>query len=159
MSTITVNTFLSDTIAREELVAAIGRLPSGGDTRTEIIDDETGEVLYTCQRGQVQMSTEVLAAILAKKQDVHPDSEDADEGDNDDDTQPLSITIDGTTFTVGDRVQAKRDDERDNCYQEKDKGILVNIDETDDTYPLLVRFDKGNDVEWTRAEDFAVISK
>ena len=158
MSTVTINTFLSDTIAREELVAAIGRLPSGGDTRTEIIDDETGEVLYTCQRGQVQMTTEVLAAILAKKQDVHPDSKDADEGDNDDDTQPLSITIDGTTFTVGDRVQAKRDNERNDYYQEKDKGILINIGEIDDTYPLLVRFDKG-DVEWTCAEDFAVISK
>lgn len=159
MSTIIINTFLSDTIAREELVAAIGRLPSGGDTRTEIIDDETGEVLYTCQRGQVQMTTEVLAAILAKKQDVHPDTEDADEGDNDDDTQPRSITIDGTTFTVGDRVRAKRDDEHYYCYHEKDKGVLVNIDETDDTYPLLVRFDKGNDAEWTRAEDFDIISK
>lgn len=159
MSTITINTFLSDTIAREELVAAIGRLPSGGDTRTEIIDDETGEVLYTCQRGQVQMTTEVLAAVLAKKQDVHPDGEDADEGDNDDDTQPLSITIDGTTFTVGDRVRAKRDDEHNYCYHEKDKGVLINIDETDDTYPLLVRFDKGNATEWARAEDFDIISK
>ena len=159
MSTITINTFLSDTIAHEELVAAIGRLPTGGDTRTEIIDNETSEILYTCQRGQVQMSTEVLAAILAKKQGVHPDSKDADEGDNDDDTQPLSITIDGTTFTVGDRVRAKRDDEHDYCYHEKDKGVLINIDETDDTYPLLVRFDKRNDAEWTRAEDFDIISK
>lgn len=158
MPTITINTFLTDAVSREELVQVISRLPAGGNTRTEIIDDETGEVLYTCQRGQVQMTTEVLAAVLANKQDVHPDSEDADEGDNDD-TQPLSITIDGTTFTVGDRVRAKRNDEHDYCYHEKDKGIIVNIDETDDTYPLLVRFDKGNYADWTCAEDFDIISK
>lgn len=159
MSTITINTFLSDTIAREELVAAISRLPVGGDTRTEIIDNETGEVLYTCQHGQVQMTTEVLAAVLANKQGAPSNSEDVDEGDNDDNTQPLSITIDGTTFTVGDRVRAKRDDEHYYHYHEKDKGVLVNIDEIDDTYLLLVRFDKGNDAEWTRAEDFDIISK
>lgn len=158
MSTITINTFLSDTIAREELVAAIGRLPSGGDTRTEIIDDETGEVLYTCQYGQVQMSTEVLAAILANKQDVHPDSEDADEGDNDDDTQPLSITIDGITFTVGDRVQAKRDDERNDCYTKQEKGIVINIDKEDEVFPIQVRFD-GRGARWVMAEDFEIISK
>lgn len=70
MSTITINTFLSDTVSREELVQAISRLPAGGGIRTEIIDDETGEVLCTCQRGQVQMTTEVLAAILVKKQDA-----------------------------------------------------------------------------------------
>lgn len=158
MSTITINTFLSDTIAREELVAAIGRLPSGGDTRTEIIDDETGEVLYTCQHGQVQMSVDVLSEILGKKYDKTPDNDEATEDADDKDTQPKSIVIAGTTFTVGDRVQAKRDDECDNCYQEKDKGVLINIDEPVDTYPLRVRFDKDR-VEWVHAEDFAVISK
>lgn len=158
MSTITVNTFLSDTIAREELVAAIGRLPSGGNTRTEIIDDETGEVLYTCRNGQVQMTVDILPDILGKKCDKTPDNDEATEDADDKDTQPKSIVIAGTTFTVGDRVRAKRDDERDNCYQEKDKGVLVNIDEPDDTYPLCVRFDKDH-VEWVRAEDFAVISK
>ncbi len=161
MSTITINTFLSDTVAREELVAAIGRLPAGGDTRTEIIDDETGEVLCTCQRGQVQMTTEVLAAMLAKKQDASLNNdagdEDTDENDNDKDTQPKSMIIAGITFTVGDRVQAKRDDEG-SYYQEKDKGVLINVDKTDKTYPLYVRFDKG-DVAWARAEDFDIISK
>lgn len=164
MSTITINTFLSDTIAHEELVAAIGRLPAGGDTRTEIIDDETGEVLCTCQRGQVQMTTKVLAAVLTKKQDVplsnDAGGEDTDENDNDKDTQPTSMTIAGITFTVGDRVQAKQADEGNsyNCYQEKDKGVLINIDKIDKTYPLYVRFDKG-DVGWARAEDFDIISK
>lgn len=158
MSTITINTFLSDTTAREELVAAIGRLPSGGNTRTEIIDDETGEVLYTCRNGQVQMTVDILSDILGKKCDKTPDNDEATEDADDKDTQPKSIVIAGTTFTVGDRVRAKRDDERDNCYQEKDKGVLVNIDEPDDTYPLCVRFDKDH-VEWVRAEDFAVISK
>lgn len=157
MSTITINTFLSDTIAREELVAAIGRLPSGGDTRTEIIDDETGEVLYTCQRGQVQMSVDVLSEILGKKCDKTPDNDEATEDADDKDTHPQSVIIAGTTFTVGDRVQAKRDD-KGSCYQKKDKGVLINVDEADDTYPLRVQFDKG-DTEWVRAEDFAVISK
>lgn len=152
MSTVTINTFLSNTIAREELVAAIGRLPSGGDTRTEIIDDETGEVLYTCQRGQVQMTTDILSEILGKKCDKTPDNDAATE-----DTLPQSVIIAGTIFTIGDRVQAKRDDE-DSRYQKKDKGILIDVYKVDDTRPLLVRFDKGN-LEWTRAEDFAVISK
>ena len=124
MSTITINTFLSDTTAREELVAAIGRLPSGGNTRTEIIDDETGEVLYTCRNGQVQMTVDILSDILGKKCDKMPDNDEATEDADDKDTQPKSIVIAGTTFTVGDRVRAKRDDERDNCYQEKDKGFL-----------------------------------
>lgn len=97
MSTITINTFLTDTVSREELVAAIGRLPSGGNTRTEIIDDETDEVLYTCQRGQVQMSTEVLAAILAKKQGAPSNSGEVDKDDNDNEwnTHPDTVTIAG----------------------------------------------------------------
>ena len=158
MSTITINTFLTDTVSREELVQAISRLPAGSNTRTEIIDDETGEVLYTCQRWQVQMAVDILSDILGKKCDKTPDNDEATEDADDKDTQPKSIVIAGTTFTIGDRVQAKRDDERDNCYQEKDRGVLVNIDEPDDTYPLCVRFDKDH-VEWVHAEDFAVISK
>ena len=157
MSTITINTFLSDTIAREELGAAIGRLPSGGDTRTEIIDDETGEVLYTCQRGQVQMSVDVLSEILGKKYAPTPDNDEAAEDTDDEDTHPKSMVIAGTTFTIGDRVQAKRDDEG-GYYQKKDKGVLIDIDKTDDICPLFVRFDRGN-AEWTCAENFAVISK
>ena len=160
MSTITVNTFLSDTIAREELVAAISRLPSGGDTRTEIIDDETGEVLYTCQRGQVQMSTEVLAAILAKKQGAPSNSSEVDKYDNDSEwsTHPDIVTIAGITFQVGDRVQAKRTDGEDHCYTEQEKGIIVNIDNEDEVFPIQVRFD-GRDARWVMAEDFEIISK
>lgn len=166
MSTITINTFLTDTVSRGELVQAISRLPAGGDTRTEIIDNETGEVLYTCQHGQVQMTTEVLAAVLAKRRGVSldngADDEDADENDNDEDTQPRSITVAGTTFHVGDRVQAKRDvsaeDENGYRYSKKEKGILVNIDETDNIWTLCVRFDRDH-VEWVHPEDFDIISK
>lgn len=168
MSTITINTCLSlsDTVAREELVETIGRLSVGGDTRTEIIDDRTGEVLCTCQGGQVQMTTEVLAAVLAKKRDVPLDNgvdgEDTNENDNDEDTQPRSITVAGITFHVGDRVQAKRDaranDEYTCHYNKKEKGILVNIDETDNIWALCVRFDRDH-IEWVRAEDFDIISR
>ena len=160
MSTITINTFLSDTIAREELTAAISRLPSGGDTRTEIIDDETGEVLYTCQRGQVQMSTEVLAAILAKKQGAPSNSGEVDKDDNDNEwnTHPDTVTIAGIIFQVGDRVQAKRTDGEDHCYTKQEKGIVIGIDKEDEAFPIQVRFD-GRDARWVMAEDFEIISK
>ena len=157
MSTITINTFLTDTVSRKELVTAISHLPARGDMRIEIIDDETGEVLYTCREGQVQMTVDVLSDILSKKYATTPDNDEAAEDTDDEDTQPQSMIIDGTTFTVGDRVRARRDDEG-GCYQEKDKGILINVDKADDTHPLYVRFDKGN-AEWTLAEDFDVISK
>ena len=160
MSTITINTFLSDTIAREELVAAIGRLPSGGDTRTEIIDDETGEVLYTCQRGQVQMTTEVLAAVLANKQGAPSNNGAVDKDDNDNEwnTHPDTVTIAGIIFQVGDRVQAKRTDEEDHCYTKQEKGIVIAVDKEDEVFPIQVRFD-GCDAEWVRAEDFEIIPK
>lgn len=160
MSTITINTFLSDTIAREGLVAAIGRLPSGGDTRTEIIDNETGEVLYTCRGGQVQMTTEVLAAILAKKQGAPSNSGEVDKDDNDNEwnTHPDTVTIAGIIFQVGDRVQAKRTDEEDHCYTKQEKGIVIAIDKEDEVFPIQVRFD-GCDARWVRAEDFEIISK
>ena len=160
MPTITINTFLTDTVSREELVQAISHLPAGGNTRTEIIDDETGEVLYTCQRGQVQMTTEVLAAVLAKKQDVSSDSGEVDKDDNDNEwnTHPGTVTIAGIIFQVGDRVQAKRTDERDHCYTQQEKGIVIAIDKEDEVLPILVRFDRDH-VEWVRAEDFDIISK
>ena len=160
MSTITINTFLSDTIAREELVAAISRLPVGGDTRTEIIDDETGEVLYTCQRGQVQMTTEVLAAMLANKQGAPSNSGEVDKDDNDNEwnTHPDTVTIAGIIFQVGDRVQAKRTDEEDHCYTKQEKGIVIAIDKEDEVFPIQVRFDSDH-VEWVLPEDFDIISK
>lgn len=160
MSTITINTFLSDTIAREELVAAIGRLPSGGDTRTEIIDDETGEVLYTCQRGQVQMTTEVLAAVLANKQGALSNNGAVDKDDNDNEwnTHPDTVTIAGIIFQVGDRVQAKRTDKEDHHYTKQEKGIVIAIDKKDEVLPIQVRFD-GNGATWVSAEDLEIISK
>ena len=160
MSTVTINTFLSDTIAREELVAAIGRLPSGGDTRTEIIDDETGEVLYTCQRGQVQMTTDVLAAVLANKQGAPSNSGEVDKDDNDNEwnTHPDTVTIAGIIFQVGDRVQAKRTDEEYHFYTKQEKGIVIDIDKEDEVFPIRVRFD-GRDARWVRVEDFEIISK
>lgn len=160
MSTITINTFLTDTVSREELVQAISRLPAGGNTRTEIIDDETGEVLYTCQRGQVQMTTEVLAAVLANKQGVPSNSGEVDKDDNDNEwnTHPDTVTIAGIIFQVGDRVQAKRANEENGCYTKQDKGIVVDIDKEDETFPIQVRFD-GSCARWVRAEDFEIISK
>ena len=160
MSTITINTFLTDTVSREELVPAISRLPAGGDTRTEIIDDETGEVLCTCQRGQVQMTTEVLAAVLANKQSAPSDGGTADKDDNDDEwnTHPDTATIAGIIFQVGDRVQAKRTDEEDHCYTKKEKGIVIAVDREDKVFPIQVRFD-GSGADWVKAEDFKIISK
>lgn len=160
MSTITINTFLSDTVSRGELVQAISRLPAGGDTRTEIIDDETGEVLYTCQRGQVQMTTEVLAAVLANKQGAPSNSGEVDKDDNDNEwsTHPDTVTIAGISFQVGDRVQAKRTDEENDCYTERDKGIVIDIDKEDEDFPIQVRFD-GSYARWVRAKDFDIISK
>lgn len=75
MSTITVTTTSKNTISREELGQIINRLPTGGDTRTEIIDDETGEVLCTCQNGQVQITVETLTAVLTQAQGVIPTQE------------------------------------------------------------------------------------
>lgn len=160
MPTITINTFLTDTVSREELVPAISRLPAGGDTRTEIIDDETGEVLCTCQRGQVQMTTEVLAAVLANKQSTPSDSNAADKDDNDNEwnTHPDAVTIAGIIFQVGDRVQAKRTDEEDHCYTKKEKGIVIDVDRADELFPIQVRFD-GSGTDWVKAEDFEIISK
>lgn len=160
MSTITINTFLTDTVSREELVQAISRLPAGSNTRTEIIDDETGEVLYTCQHGQVQMSTEVLAAILANKQGAPSNSGEVDKDDNDNEwnTHPDTVTIAGIIFQVGDRVQAKRTNEENDCYTKQDKGIVINIDKEDEAFPIQVRFD-GSYARWVRAEDFEIISK
>lgn len=160
MSTITINTFLTDTVAREELVAAIGHLPVGGDTRTEIIDDETGEVLCTCQRGQVHMTAEVLAAVLANKRGVPSNSGAADKDDNDDEwnTHPDAVTIAGIIFQVGDRVQAKRTDEEDHCYTKQEKGIVIDVDRQDEVFPIQVRFD-GSDANWVKAKDFEIISK
>lgn len=160
MSTITINTFLTDTVSREELVQAISRLPAGSNTRTEIIDDETGEVLYTCQRGQVQMTTEVLAAVLANKQGVPSNSGEVDKDDNDNEwsTHPDTVTIAGTIFQVGDRVQAKQTDEESDCYTKQDKGIVIDIDKEDEAFPIQVRFD-GSCARWVRAEDFEIISK
>lgn len=160
MSTITINTFLTDTVSREELVQAISRLPAGGNTRTEIIDDETGEVLYTCQRGQVQMTTEVLAAVLANKQGAPSNSGEVDKDDNDNEwnTHPDTVTIAGIIFQVGDRVQAKRTDEENDCYTKQDKGIVIDINKEDEDFPILVRFD-GSYARWVRAKDFEIISK
>lgn len=160
MSTITINTFLSDTVSRGELVQAISRLPAGGNTRTEIIDDETGEVLYTCQRGQVQMTTEVLAAVLANKQGVPSNRGEVDKDDNDNEwnTHPDTVTIAGIIFQIGDRVQAKRTDEENYCYTGQDKGIVVDVDKEDEAFPIQVRFDGGY-ARWVRAEDFEIISK
>lgn len=160
MSTITISTFLTDTVAREELVAAIGRLPAGGDTRTEIIDDETGEVLCTCQRGQVYMTAEVLAAVLANKRGVPSNSGAADKDDNDNEwnTHPDTVTIAGIIFQVGDRVQAKRTDEKDHSYTKQEKGVVVDIDKEDEVFPIQVRFDRS-DAMWVKAEDFKIISK
>lgn len=160
MSTITINTFLSDTVSRGELVQAISRLPAGGDTRTEIIDDETGEVLYTCQRGQVQMTTEVLAAVLANKQGVPSNSGEVDKDDNDNEwnTHPDTVTIAGIIFQVGDRVQAKRTDEEGHRYTNQEKGIVIAVDKEDEVSPIQVRFD-GDGATWVSAEDFEIISK
>lgn len=160
MSTITINTFFTNTVSREELVQAISRLPAGGDIRTEIIDDETGEVLYTCQRGQVQMTTEVLVAVLANKRGVPSNSGAADKDDNDDEwnTHPDAVTIAGIIFQVGDRVQAKRTGEKDHCYTKKEKGIIIAVDRVDEVFPIQVRFD-GSGTDWVKAEDFEIISK
>ena len=147
MSTITINTFLTDTVSREELVQAISRLPAGGDTRTEIIDDETGEVLCTCQRGQVQMTTEVLAAVLASKQGTLSNlttTVNRPAGDWEiDDTCGLVVTK-NATFRAGDTVR------------------ICEVDYTDDVLPIQicqVNDPVGHTTYWVSECDIVPITK
>ena len=147
MSTITINTFLTNTVSREELVQAISRLPAGGDIRTEIIDDETGEVLYTCQRGQVQMTTEVLVAVLANKQGTLSNlttTVNRPAGDWEiDDTCRLVVTK-NETFRAGDTVR------------------ICGVDHTDDVLPIQicpVNDPVGHTTYWVSECDIVPITK
>ena len=133
MSTITVTTTSNRTIAREELGQIISRLPTGCDTRTEIIDDETGEVLCTCQNGQVQITVETLTAVLAQAQNMAP---------------KLSASSIGARWRIGDRCRLltpKNDD-----FRAGDIVIISGLDPSDDSLPIRVRSDDecGTNEHW-----------
>ena len=124
MSTITVTTTSNSTITREELGQIISRLPTGGDIRTEIIDDETGEVLCTCQNGQVQITVETLTAALTQTRNMAPE---------------LSASSIGARWRIGDRCRLLTT-QSDN-FRAGDIVIINRLDSTDDSLPIRVTSD------------------
>ena len=121
MSTITVTTTSNSTITREELGQIIKRLPTGGDTRTEFIDDETGEVLCTCQNGQVQITVETLTAALTNVRDMAP---------------KLSASSISARWHVGDKCRLLTT--QGNDFFAGDIVIINRLDPTDDSLPIRV---------------------
>ena len=124
MSTITVTTTSNSTITREELGQIINRLPTGGDTRTEIIDDETGEVLCTCQNGQVQITVETLTTMLTQAQNMAP---------------KLSASSIGARWHVGDKCRLLTT--RSDNFRAGGIVIINRLDPTDDSLPIRVTSD------------------
>ena len=124
MSTITVTTTSNSTITREELGQIISHLPTRGDTRKEIIDDETGEVLCTCQNGQVQITVETLTAVLTNARNMAP---------------KLSASSIGARWRVGDRCRLLTT-QNDN-FRAGDVVIINRLDTTDDSLPIRVMSD------------------
>ena len=133
MSTITVTTTSNSTITREELGPTINRLLTGGDARTEFIDDETGEVLCTCQNGQVQITVETLTAVLTSAQNMAP---------------KLSASSIGTRWCIGDRCRLLTTQNDD--FRAGDIVIITGLDPTDDSLPIRVRSDDeyGTNERW-----------
>ena len=123
MSTITVTTTSNSTIAREELGQIISRLPTGGDTRTEFIDDETGEVLCTCQNGQVQIAIETLIAMLTKVQGVIP-------------TQELNASTIYDRWRIGEKGRLLKT-YSDN-FRAGDIVTVNQLDPSDDEFPIRI---------------------
>lgn len=123
MSTITITTTSKNTISREELRETILRLPTGGDTHTEVIDDETGEVLYTCQNGQVQIAIETLIAMLTKVQGVIP-------------TQELNASTIYDRWRIGEKGRLLNTDS-DN-FRAGDIVTVNQLDPSDDEFPIRI---------------------
>ena len=143
MSTITVTTTSNSTIAREELGQIISRLPTGGDTRTEFIDDETGEVLCTCQNGQVQIAVEILTAVLTNARDMAP---------------KLSASSIGDRWHIGDKCRLVTT-QGDN-FRAGDIVTINRLDPTDDSLPIRVRSDDeyGINERWVHECDIVHVN-
>lgn len=143
MSTITVTTTSNSTIAREELGQIINRLPTGGDTRTEIIDDETGEVLCTCQNGQVQITVETLTAALAQAQNMAP---------------KLSASSICDRWRIGDRGRLLTT--QNDSFRAGDIVTISGLDTTDDLLPIRVTSDDedGADESWVHECDIVHVN-
>ena len=143
MSTITVTTTSNSTIAREELGQIISRLPTGGDTRTEFIDDETGEVLCTCQNGQVQIAVEILTAVLTNARDMAP---------------KLSASSIGDRWHIGDKCRLVTT-QGDN-FRAGDIVTITRLDPTDDSLPIRVTSDDehGGNERWVHECDIVHVN-
>lgn len=143
MSTITVTTTSNSTIAREELEQAIRHLPTGGDTRTEFMDDETGEILCTCQNGQVQITVETLTAMLAQAQNMAP---------------KLSARSICARWRIGDRCRLVTTPNAD--FRAGDIVIINGLDTTDDSLPIRVRSDDehGTNECWVQECDIVHVN-
>ena len=143
MSTITVTTTSNSTIAREELGQIISRLPTGGDTRTEFIDDETGEVLCTCQNGQVQITVETLTAALTQMRNMAPE---------------LSASSIGDRWHIGDKCRLVTT-QGDN-FRAGDIVTINRLDPTDDSLPIRVTFDDehGGNERWVHECDIVHVN-
>lgn len=143
MSTITVTTTSNSTITREELGQIINRLPTGGDTRTEIIDDETGEVLCTCQNGQVQITVETLTAVLTQAQNMAP---------------KLSASSIYDRWRIGDRCRLLTTQNDD--FRAGDIVIINGLDTTDDSLPIRVTSDDeyGANERWVHECDIVHVN-
>ena len=143
MSTITVTTTSNSTITREELGQIINRFPTGGDTRTEIIDDETGEVLCTCQNGQVQITVETLTAVLTQAQNMAP---------------KLSASSIGARWHVGDKCRLLTT--KGNDFRAGDIVTINQLDPTDDSLPIRVTSDDeyGANERWVHEGDIVHVN-
>lgn len=143
MSTITVTTTSNSTITREELGQIINRLPTGGDTRTEIIDDETGEVLCTCQNGQVQITVETLTAVLTQAQNMAP---------------KLSASSICDRWRIGDRCRLLTTQNDD--FRAGDIVIINGLDPIDDSLPIRVTSDDkhGTNERWVQECDIVHVN-
>ena len=143
MSTITVTTTSNSTITREELGQIINRLSTGGDTRTEIIDDETGEVLCTCQNGQVQMTVKTLTAALTQTRNMAPKLSDSSICDR---------------WRIGDRCRLLTT-QNDN-FRVGDIVIISGLDPTDDSLPIRVRSNDeyGGNERWVHECDIVHVN-
>lgn len=143
MSTITVTTTSNITITREELGQIINHLPTGGNTRTEFIDDETGEVLCTCQNGQVQITVETLTAVLTQAQNMAP---------------KLSASSIGARWHVGDKCRLLNTKSDDFCAG--DIVTINRLDPTDDSLPIRVMSDDehGGNERWVQECDIVHVN-
>lgn len=124
MSTITVTTISNSTITREELGQIINHLPTEGDARTKFIDDETGEVLCTCENGQVQITVKTLTAVLTQAQNMTP---------------KLSASTIGARWRIGDKCRLLTT-QNDN-FRAGDIVTITRLDTSDDLLPIRVQSD------------------